>query len=480
MKTNSFAKRLILIFSLVVFTSFLSIYFLFNQLMTNHIRNEAQIALSHEITAFRQDQNIQFLMPAPLLHFGEITLDDLQIIRSGRIRAEDAIVGVDIIIIDEFMTIIHPNPQNLTDEETIKIQELATFWYKNRTQFEDSDEMLLVQHAGHSFYMRTTKTYTMNTNFLSIERSPLNILMYTDITPAMNLRNDMNNVLLVLLGLSGAVTLISSIIMSRQFKTSIDQISAHAKSIGFGNFNQKINTLNYIEFNNLAQSMNNMADMLMTYEKTQKQFFQNASHELRTPLMSIQGYTEGLELGIFDDASVATTIIREESLKMKKLIDEILYLSKLAEDDKLVSLEEIAATEILDTTLQRIIGVANADGKILSAEYHNLEQVFINANIEQLERAILNILTNAIRYAKNEIKIEASVKNSALTIKISNDGACINADDLPHIFDRFYKGEDGNTGLGLAITKEIITSINGEITAKNLAFGVMFTIKIPI
>jgi len=467
---KSFANRLILNFTCVVFLGFLVVYFLFNFLIDTHIRQVAETELNREVMTIQENEFFDYI---PLVGFDGYA--NFQI-RTNRIQRN--IVNVDTIIIDEHGIILHPHPQNLSESESEMIKALATFWLQNQSAFEVSDDMIMTAHHGHTFYMRATPHYFMQSHSLFLETLPVSVLMYTDITPAMNLKSSMNQILLALLATSGTLTLAISILLSTRFKQTIKRLSNHAEIIGQGNFNEKITDLSYSEFETLGASMNTMANMLGTYETNQKQFFQNASHELRTPLMSIQGYAEALQSNVFEN-DFASEIILEESKKMTTLINDILYLSKLNLNENIqLDLQLVTVADLIGGCAKRVQILAQKENKSLLID--KIAKITIETDQDKLERAIINILSNAIRYAHDEIRINCDLKTDQLIITIANDGDAIDPGDLPHIFDRFYKGHNGNTGLGLAITKDIITKLGGTITCENLNQGVQFIICLPI
>ena len=468
---KSFANRLILNFTCVVFVGFLAVYFLFNSLMDNHIRAEAEAELDREIMTVNENE-------ISIVELRDHAGGYVETIFGTHLRSNRAIINVDTIIIDADGVILLPSPFTLLEEEISQIEALVNFFNDSKNLFDESDEMIMVDHAGHTFYMRATTHYAILTEHFFFETIPISVLMYTNITPAINLKNSMNQILLILLAISGSLSLAFSFLLTTRFKKSIKRLSKYADTIGSGNFDEKVAGFSYLEFTKLGGSMNNMAGMLKTYESNQKQFFQNASHELRTPLMSIQGYTEGLQSGVFE-SSYATDIILEESHKMTELINDILYLSKLdASANSQLNLSLVCINALIASSTNRIKIIAKAANKqIIISPSANIE---INTDKDKLERAIINILSNAIRYAKREIHINCMIKNDELNIVIINDGTPIAQKDLPYIFDRFYKGSSGNTGLGLAITKDIATRLGGTAYARNLESGVEFVICLPI
>ena len=475
MLRKSFANRLILTFTFVVFSSFLTVYLLFNSLIDSHIRSEAEAELNREITTFRRIETSPFV--TIVNGFRPNNLDEI-IFRVPPLQNNRAILNVETIILNSDGNIIHPNPQILADDEVLRTEHLADFFLNNKNLFNYSDDMVMTTHGGRSFYLRaTTQDFSDLRN--SFFEQNMYVLIYTDITNAINLKNSMNQILIILLTTAATVAFVCSIILSKRFKNSIKRLENHAHIIGLGKFEDKISDFSYVEFESLAGSMNNMSEMLQKYEQNQKQFFQNASHELRTPLMSIQGYAEGLQLGFFENDNIATDVIMEESKKMACLIDDILYLSRLTSNENLaLSLSTFKIDEVIHSAKERIRLLAETNQKQLFVMPS--VQIEVTADYEKLERAILNILSNAVRYAQNVIVIRSENRAKNIIISISNDGPHISNSDLPHIFDRFYKGKNGNTGLGMAITKDIIVSLGGRIKVKNTKTGVVFNIYLPI
>lgn len=473
-KTKSFGNRLILNFTLVVFGGFLTVYFLFNMIMDNHIHAEAKAELDREIMTV---VNNDVIVNTPITEFDGDSR--IEITFSTPISRSRAILNVDTILLDSNGMLLLPTPFDLQADDVGKVEALINFYNEFSNLFADQDEMVMVRHGGHTFYMRAIPHHLIISETFAYTPIPVSVLMYTDITPATNLKSSMNQILLILLAISGIMSLGFSIILSSRFKKSINRLAKHAQVIGQGHFSEQVDRFNYAEFDNLGSSMNNMSNMLGSYEKKQKQFFQNASHELRTPLMSIQGYAEGIQLGVFT-TNEATDVILEESKKMSDLVDDILYLSRLNEVQELqLNLSSVEVDTLLTDCVERVNIIAKKAHKQVIEDLKPVANIQVTSDSDKLERAIVNILTNAIRYAKHEVKITAFVSNNDLKIIISNDGPLIDEKDLPHIFDRFYKGKGGKTGIGLAITHNIVTSLQGRVKAKNLDGHVQFVITLP-
>lgn len=206
-----------------------------------------------------------------------------------------------------------------------------------------------------------------------------------------------------------------------------------------------------------------------TDQNRQKQFFENASHELKTPLMSIQGYAEGLQAGITDQQT-ATKVILSETDKMTGLVNDILSISRLESGAYKLKKEQVFMPEFMSECLTSMD--ASIYEKRLRVSF-DVAPVFLEADRGQLEKAVRNILTNAIRYAESEIRIFYDGKK----LVIWDDGTPISEESLKHLFERFYTGQNGNTGIGMSLTKEIVEQHGWKIKAENTASGAQFVIS---
>ena len=209
----------------------------------------------------------------------------------------------------------------------------------------------------------------------------------------------------------------------------------------------------------------------------QQTFFQNASHELKTPLMAIQGYAEGIQAGVMDTGGAAEVILKESD-RMTELVDELLDISKIDMGRQQLTLSEMDVRELLYDSI-RAVEPAAADGITIAPDFPD-EPVMLSCDDTQMRRAVTNILTNGLRYARSELRLTCRMDKRHVTIRIQDDGDGIAEADLPHIFDRFYMGKSGKSGIGLALTKEIIHLHKGTIRAYNGDGGAVFEISIPV
>ena len=207
----------------------------------------------------------------------------------------------------------------------------------------------------------------------------------------------------------------------------------------------------------------------------QQTFFQNASHELKTPLMAIQGYAEGIQAGVMDTGSAAEVIL-EESDRMTELVEELLDISKIDMGRQQLALSEMDIRELLYDSIRAVEPTAAAGGITITPDFPETP-IMVKCDDAQMRRAVTNILTNGLRYARSELCLTCRVDKRHVTIRIQDDGDGIAEADLPHIFDRFYMGKSGKSGIGLALTKEIIHLHKGTIRAYNGDTGAVFEIS---
>ena len=210
----------------------------------------------------------------------------------------------------------------------------------------------------------------------------------------------------------------------------------------------------------------------------QQTFFQNASHELKTPLMAIQGYAEGIQAGVMDTASAAEVILAESD-RMTELVDELLDISKIDMGRQQLALSEMDVRELLYDSIRAVEPAAAASGITIMPDFPE-EPIIVKCDDTRLRRAVTNILSNGVRYARSELRLTCRADRRQVTIRIQDDGDGIAAEDLPHIFDRFYMGRSGKSGIGLALAKEIVHLHKGTIRAYNGETGAVFEISIPV
>ena len=192
-----------------------------------------------------------------------------------------------------------------------------------------------------------------------------------------------------------------------------------------------------------------------------RNFFANASHELKTPLMAIRGNVDGIRSG-YVEPEKAYDVIEKETERMSALIGSILELSKL--DSGAVHME-VTMNDVREILYDAAgIILPEADKRGIQVNIEAAEPLFMECDERMIFSTFSNILTNALRYAEREISVRIE-KQDKIIIRFINDGVPISDEEIAHIFDRFYKGDKGQTGLGVALAQEYVNLHGGEISA---------------
>lgn len=232
-------------------------------------------------------------------------------------------------------------------------------------------------------------------------------------------------------------------------------------------------------------------------EKMRRDFVANVSHEIRTPLSMMQGYSEALLDGMAsspEESSELVQVIHDESLRMGRLVKDLLDLARMEAGHTDMMKAQVDAGELLERVYRKFSVRAKERDIILELKKPETQLLLKAADEDKLEQVLTNLLDNAFRHTPADKMISILVSSAVLEgrryleIEIRDQGVGITPEDLPFIFERFYKadkarvrGESGGTGLGLAIVKNIVESHHGSIqAASKLGEGTVFTLRLPV
>jgi signal transduction histidine kinase len=299
--------------------------------------------------------------------------------------------------------------------------------------------------------------------------------------------------LLPRLVIAGSVAFMASVftagIIARSITRPLRRITLASEEMARGRYDQTIPEYGGEEVGRLASAFNDMAHQVNHSYGTLRDFLANVSHELKTPLTSIQGFSQAMVDGSLKnerDYAEAGRIINDESVRMRGLVDDLLYLSQVDAGQVQFRFETIDPRELLSAADERFRRRATQAGVELSVV--STEVPPIQADGRRLEQAIANIVDNALRYTPRggRITLASTAENGHVDLSVHNTGSVIPDAAMPHLFERFFQVDpakaraDGNTGLGLAITKEIVEAHRGSIDVKSSAgAGTEFVISVP-
>ena len=277
-----------------------------------------------------------------------------------------------------------------------------------------------------------------------------------------------------------------AVVLARMLTRPLREIGSAARRIADGDYAARVPRDGPEELASLADSFNQMAASLERQEQMRRDFIANAAHELRTPLTNIQGYLEALRDGVITADRATYESLHEEAERLVRLSRD---LDALAEGDagttppKLVDLDlAMALRSALDLAMPAIerAGLRLEAGGVPQA-------LAAKADPDRLAQVLANLLSNAVRYTPSGgvITVRAERRPDDILVSIANTGEPIPADDLDHVFERFYRVEKsrdralGGAGIGLAIVKQLVESTGGRVGAESGDGQTRFWFSVP-
>ncbi len=297
---------------------------------------------------------------------------------------------------------------------------------------------------------------------------------------------------LLKLGLFAAllITIIASILLSSNLSSGLRTATEVAREFAAGQMNRRMRETGRDEVGQLGAAFNQMADALARHEQLRRNLLADVSHELRTPLTAIAGCADMLAEGALRDDPLAaerflSTILRE-SARLQRLVNDILELSKLQAGVIAIPCTPIPLAPIIDDAVEIARLNARQEGVVIHWEPLALESVLVMGNEDRLAQALRNLLDNAWHHSPDNgvIQVKLDIADEEVSLHISDQGKGIPPEDLPMVFNRFYRsGSESSTvvgtGLGLAIVQEIVTAHGGRIGAvSQLGHGTTFSLHL--
>lgn len=270
------------------------------------------------------------------------------------------------------------------------------------------------------------------------------------------------------------LAVILSFLLTRRVLTPLSQMTAIAKRIAGGNYKSEVQISSTDEIGELAAAFNQMAASLQRVEQLRKSMVIDVAHELRTPLTNTRGYIEALRDKILPPSQETFELLHDETLRLVRLVEDLLQLARADASRETLQKQKVnlqnLASQILDLFQPKF-----AEKKIaVEANIAEVEGQVV-ADPEKLSQVLRNLFQNAWQYTTQGGHIRVFTERLPGKVKVvfANTGDEIAENDLPFIFERFYRGEKsrsrdhGGAGIGLAIVKELVEAHRGEVGAES-------------
>lgn len=260
-----------------------------------------------------------------------------------------------------------------------------------------------------------------------------------------------------------------------------DLVEASSR-VADGDYSVRVRVRGPREVRSLARAFNSMAERLQASDQTRRAMLADVTHELRTPLTVIQGNLEGLLDDVYPRDDEHLQPILDETRVLSRLIDDLRTLA-LAESGALqLQKEPTDLATLIHETIASFQTQADAADVVLNANVA-ADVPMITLDPARIRQVLENLLTNALRYTPSGGKVSVQLTvdgDNSVVVSVNDTGRGISAEELPHIFDRFYKSSDSRgTGLGLAIAKNLIAAHGGEISAQS-ELGKVTTVRFTL
>jgi signal transduction histidine kinase len=279
--------------------------------------------------------------------------------------------------------------------------------------------------------------------------------------------------------------IVLSFILSKKITSPLIKIKNAALAVAQGNYQQNIESKGDDELAELIDAFNLMSRKLLKLEKIRKESTSDLAHELRTPLTTIKGYLEAIEDGKMEADQETIKEMQEESQRMNILIEKLNEFANA--QNKIFNLNEKKIN--LSPIIKKIIKQQHnsIDEKNIILELKLNSELYIKGDKDSLFQIFNNIIENAIKYnvVSGKIEIKSVYDQDDLIIYIKDSGVGISNEDLPYIFERFYRADKSRnsnnqgTGIGLAVVKELMDAHQGKINVKSGESGTIFKLIFP-
>ncbi len=318
-------------------------------------------------------------------------------------------------------------------------------------------------------------------NFILEDGSEISLTFYAFVTPVDATVSTLRMQLLLITGIMIILATLLAAIISKRIAKPIEKINKSTKKLAMGDYETEFNARGFLEIKELSDTLNIAAKELSKVEDFRRELMANISHDLRTPLAIMYSYAEMMHDFPNEITAEQSQVIMDETKRLTSLVNDILDISNFERATAKLNKVKFNLTETLKKTVNRMKELLKNEGYHLEFEYD--EVAFVLADEVKIIQAFYNLLLNAVTHSgdKKNVIVRQRVKEDIVRIEVIDNGEGINENDLPYIWERYYKVDKTHnrpiigTGLGLSIVKKIIDMHDGQYGVESeIGKGSMF------
>ena len=288
-------------------------------------------------------------------------------------------------------------------------------------------------------------------------------------------------------GLSGLAAVVLALIVSRQLTRPLRRLTAAAGEIAHGNLAVRVNERTQDEAGQVGRAFDTMADALQQQEQARQSFMTDIAHELRNPLSVLRGNLEAIQDGLLEPTPEQVSTLHDQSVALSRLVEDLRTLSLAATGHLEIHRQEIDLRQVAEAVVAGFQPSAAERSISLSLQADELPAVL--ADPERVGQALRNLIDNALRYTPSggSVVVSLTAKGGQATVAVADTGGGVAPQDLPHVFDRFYRADrsrsraTGGSGVGLAIVKQLVEAQGGGVSAQSEpGRGSTFAFSLPV
>jgi signal transduction histidine kinase len=274
---------------------------------------------------------------------------------------------------------------------------------------------------------------------------------------------------------AGAIGLafLLSFVMNRRILEPLTRMNAITREIAAGKFTARVPVSTADEVGQLARAFNRMAENLEKIEHLRRSLMIDVAHELRTPLTNIRGYLEALNDGVLPPAPETLSLLQDETLRLVQLVEDVLALARADAADRRLQPVTVDLKAMVQNAMATFAPAIKKKDLTVNLDAFP-SPLTIEADPDRLARVLRNLTDNAVQYAPKETTVNIRIRSDGQNIRVDYANVAIDLlpDDLPYLFERFYRGEKsrsrhhGGAGIGLSIVKELVEAHGGRVEAE--------------